>query len=117
MNSLKKVKHDIKACPKPPCNDCRKDHHSLICLEERKEQKIHTVQDDEEDSDDDSNEENYYGDQDIFEDIMKFHFKHEDDSGDGSLEDFQDEDEYEDGQDQPEGGPEDGVFDKKGKAV
>ena len=102
MRSLKKVKLDIKAYPAPPCNDCGKDHHSLICPEERKEQMIHKVQDDEEDSDDDSDEE-YYGDCDIFEDDIKFHFKHEDNSGDGSLE------EYKDGEDQPEGGPENGV--------
>ena len=53
------------------------------------------MQDDREDSGDDSDDEDYYGDRDIFMDEIKFHFKHEDDSGDCSSEDYQDREEYE----------------------
>ena len=66
------MKHDIKQCPAPDCSDCGKDHHSLICPEEKKEQKI---EEDGKDESDDSEDEDFYGDRDVFKDDIRFHLK------------------------------------------
>ena len=69
LKSLKKVKHDIKQCPAPDCSNCGKDHYSLICREEKKEQKINKTRgEDEEGESDDSKHEDFNGDPDVFED-------------------------------------------------
>ena len=41
MRSLKRVKHNVQDCPAPGCANCKKDHNTLICLEGRREQKLH----------------------------------------------------------------------------
>ena len=75
LKSLKRFKHNAQDCPDPACGICKKDHHSLICPEERREQKLHKVQDEEESDDDD--DQDSYGDKDLFEEDLQFHFNHE----------------------------------------
>ena len=45
------MKHNIQDCPAAACGNCKKDHHSLICPEERREQKLHKAQDEEDSGD------------------------------------------------------------------
>ena len=56
LKSLKRVKHNAQDCPAPGCANCKKDHHTLICPEEGREQNLHKVQDEDGDSYDENDE-------------------------------------------------------------
>ena len=81
------MKHLAQDCPAPLCSDCGKDHHVLICPNERTEQKLHKAQGDEED-DDGSEDEDYYQGGDLFDDDQQFHFNQGPEYDDGD--DYQD---------------------------
>ena len=66
LKSLKRVKHLAQDCPAPLCSNCGKDHHMLICPNERTEQKLHKAQGDDED-DEESEDEDYYQGGDLFD--------------------------------------------------
>ena len=105
LKYLKRVKHNVQDCPAQACGNCKKDHNSLICPEERREQKLHKVQDEKESDDDD--DQDFYGDMDLFEENLQFHLIHKgpaDDDGDDYQDDYQNCDEEE--EDQTGNGPE-----------
>ena len=109
LKSLKRVKHNFQDCPAPWCAICKQDHHTLICPEERREQKLHKVQD-EDGYSDDQNDEDYCKDKDLFDPNLQFHFSHNSsgyDDGDDFQDYYQEEDDY--GEEQVDGGnvPED----------
>ena len=87
LKSLKKVKHLAQDCPAPLCANCDKDHHVLICPNERTEQKLHKVQGDDEDDDDKYEDEDFYQDGDFFDEDQQFHFSQGPEYDDGD--DFQ----------------------------
>ena len=67
------MKHLAQDCPAPLCSNCGKDHHTLICPNEKTEQKLHKAQDDDED-DQESEDEDYYQGGDLFDEDQQFHF-------------------------------------------
>ena len=109
------MKHNIQDCPAPCCAVCKKDHHTLICPEEKREQKLHKAEQEEEDSGDEENDQDFYGNKDLFESNLQFHFSNESpeyDDGDDYEDDYQDDDEYDEEQDQSGDVQEDGTTDR-----
>ena len=101
------------------CRKCLKSlkriKHLLICPEERREQKLHKVQD-EDGYSDDQNDEDYCKDKDLFDPNLQFHFSHDSsgyDDGDDFQDDSQEEDEYGEDQDHAGDVPKDEVTDRK----
>ena len=71
-------------------------YQALICPEERREQKLHKVQDEDGDSGDEKYED-YYEDKDLFDPNLQFHFSHNSsgyDDGDDFQDYYQEEDDY-----------------------
>ena len=81
----------------------KQDHHSLICPEKRREQKLHKIQED--GDSDDENDEDYYEDKELFDPNLQFHFSNlgpKYDDGDDFQDHYQEEDD--DGEDQDDSG-------------
>ena len=76
LKSLKRVTHNVQDCPAPCCAICKKDHHTLICSEEKREQNLHRAHDEEEDSGNEDDQD-LYEDKDLFDPNLKFHFSHD----------------------------------------
>ena len=86
------------------CSNCNRDHHVLICPNEKSEQKLHKAQEDEEDDDHESEDEDYYQNGDLFDENQQFHFNQgpEYDDGDDFQDDYHSDDTREEEKDRDE---------------